>query len=169
VRRPGAGRRIDGPRALLRAARPRAKRGTPGCPRESVLRTFHLSTDDLLHSAGLERHPSFWSKALPIAAGVGAGVVAGFAVTAALLTPSRRDRLASGEKGLLRRRHAEDEPELHSDAPGSDTSRTLHGKDSAVRASNRFSRRRAAVPAWAAARRLFFAPDHRAAADLVLR
>jgi len=80
------------------------------------MRHFHLSADDLLRSAGLERRHSFWSKSLPIAAGVGAGLVAGFAVTFALLTPARRERV----RGLFRRQHEVAEPELHSDAPGSE-------------------------------------------------
>jgi hypothetical protein len=86
------------------------------------MRKFLVSTDELLHFAGLERRHSFWSKSLPIAAGVGAGLVAGFAVTFALLTPARRERLASGVRGLLRRPH-EEAPELHSDAPGSEVQR----------------------------------------------
>lgn len=94
------------------------------------MRKFHVSTDDLLHYAGLERQHSFWSRALPIAAGVGAGLVAGFAVTAALLTPSRRDRLSSGVKGLLRRRHPDAE-ELHSDAPGSELPGKAHRRSPA--------------------------------------
>lgn len=84
------------------------------------MRKFLVSADDLLHSAGLERRHSFWSKSLPIAAGVGAGLVAGFAVTFALLTPARRERLQAGARGLFRRRHPVEEPELHSDAPGSE-------------------------------------------------
>lgn len=84
------------------------------------MRKFLVSTEDLLHYAGLERRHSFWNKSLPIAAGVGAGLVAGFAVTFALLTPARRQRLQSGVKGLLRRRHVEADVELHSDAPGSE-------------------------------------------------
>lgn len=95
------------------------------------MRKFHLSTDDLLHYAGLERHHSFWSKALPIAAGVSAGLVAGFAVTAALLTPSRRDRLSSGVKGLFGRRNAETDSELHSDAPGSELPSKTHRRNPA--------------------------------------
>lgn len=83
------------------------------------MRRIHVSADDLLHYAGLERRHSFWSKSLPIAAGVGAGLVAGFAVTFALLTPARRERV----RGLFRRQHERRdlvEPELHSDAPGSE-------------------------------------------------
>jgi len=83
------------------------------------MRRIHLTTDDVLHLAGLERRHSFLAKALPIAAGVGAGLVAGVAVSFALLTPARRERLAEGVKGLWNRRapKAAAEP-MHRDAPG---------------------------------------------------
>ncbi|MEW5741046.1 MAG: hypothetical protein AB1938_19145 [Myxococcota bacterium] len=87
------------------------------------MRKHRISMDELLHFAGLERRHSFWSSALPIAAGVGAGLVAGALVTAALLTPPRRERLTQGMRGLLRRgAHAEAAP-MHADAPGTELPR----------------------------------------------
>jgi hypothetical protein len=68
-----------------------------------TMRKLLVSLDDLLHASGLERRHSFWSKSLPIAAGVGAGLVTGVAVTFALLTPARRARLQRGARGLLHR------------------------------------------------------------------
>ncbi|GMU59380.1 MAG: hypothetical protein AMXMBFR34_11430 [Myxococcaceae bacterium] len=79
-----------------------------------------ISTEELLHFAGLERRHSFWSRALPIAAGVSAGLVAGALVTAALLTPPRRERLTQGMKGLLRRGAPATAAPMHHDAPGAE-------------------------------------------------
>jgi hypothetical protein len=92
------------------------------------MRKIHLSTKDLLHLAGLEKRGSFFSRALPIAAGVGAGLVAGAVVSFALLTPARRERLADGVKGLWRGRAAKSPyvPPLHTDAPGTDLAHEVH-------------------------------------------
>jgi hypothetical protein len=100
------------------------------------MRKIHLSTNDLLHLAGLEKRSSFWSRSLPIAAGVGAGLVAGAVVSIALLTPARRERLTEGVKGLWKGRAAKSPfvPPLHTDAPGSDFSHEVHDNAPAAHA-----------------------------------
>ena len=105
-----------------------------------MMNKWMLSTRDVLGLAGLQRKTSFLDKALPIAAGVGAGLVAGIGVTFALLTPSRREKLTQGVQDLWSKKDKVDlfatkkDHVVHSDAPGTDTSRKLNGKESTVRA-----------------------------------
>jgi hypothetical protein len=104
------------------------------------MRKWMLSTNELLGLAGLQKRNSFLEKALPIAAGVGAGLVAGIGVTFALLTPARRDKLTQGARELWSRREKVDlfssKPAdvVHSDAPGTETSRTMNGRSSQAHA-----------------------------------
>lgn len=100
-----------------------------------MMNKWTLTTRDVLALAGLQKKSSFLDKTLPIAAGVGAGLVAGIGVTFALLTPSRREKLS----GLLRRRRdtpvlAKKEDVMHADAPGTDVARRLHQQSPAAHA-----------------------------------
>lgn len=105
-----------------------------------MMNKWTLTTRDVLALAGLQKKSSFLDKSLPIAAGVGAGLLAGVGVTFALLTPSRREKLTQGVQDLWSRRAKLDllatkkEHVVHSDAPGTDTNRKLNGKDAEVRA-----------------------------------
>lgn len=60
------------------------------------MRKFLMSSNELLHLMGLEKRPTVWAKSLPIALGVGAGLVAGLGVSYALLTPARRKKVEQG-------------------------------------------------------------------------
>lgn len=100
-----------------------------------MMNKWMLTTRDVLALAGLQKKSSFLDKTLPIAAGVGAGLVAGFGMTALLLTPSRRNKLS----GLLRRRvdapvAAKKEDVTHSDAPGTEVARRLNQQAPAAHA-----------------------------------
>lgn len=105
-----------------------------------MMNKWTLTTRDVLALAGLQKKSSFLDKTLPIAAGVGAGLVAGIGVTVALLTPSRREKLTQRVQDLWSKKEkvdlfaAKKEHVVHSDAPGTDTNRKLHGKDATVRA-----------------------------------
>lgn len=105
-----------------------------------MMNKWTLTTRDVLALAGLQKKSSFLDKALPIAAGVGAGLVAGMGVTFALLTPSRREKLTNGVQDLWSKREKLDlfatkkDHVVHTDAPGTDTGRKLTGKDTTVHA-----------------------------------